>query len=916
MSRLIRITALVGFACLAVSSSAPSANAASVGAAPDGTVGPTSWQLDARHGDHGHGHKDLREIQVGETEHMQAHLAAPIVAASGELVPVVPWRGNGGHHHDGHAAAKIELDEQALYDVAGPAPLSYVEWDFRFSAGRDGEIVRFTQNAGMNDTKLMGQVDGAWRTLFDEGSESRKQLEKDLQSRIGKDGRAPRHSGLMLLHITGSTFSCCLLLPVALVLKAGHSSLAPLFSLIYLLALSASLFVSWLYKALTPQLYPKNAHGGLGYAVFWLSVIGLGGDVSRLIVQAWMAIKPKRFSALANPGRSSAEMRTNWSNALHVALGQYMSFDADKQAALMEEEELMLQAGEVIGESDAKEIEVAFENFSHAATGRTSPPRSVHFEDDETVHDAEAGFIPSPSGALVNIPRGSSFGEWTHSKIPWLHSDAPLSSSPRSPRAQMSRLASETATPVASSSASTSRLQQLRMTLRFAHVVLNRALPVLAFATGYVGIAVYSGSCRSGKAPGCAAHGIKGAIFFWYGLLTWCRYLGAYSDIGWAWNKKPSPMSTKRSGVASWRQNAVSAEFVESAVIFTYGVTNTWMERFSAAPGSPYTVKEIQHISIAVMFWFAGLVGMLLETKRVRDLLSFGASLHHPAARPMRSRSSASSNIDEAHILVDSQAPPPSYVASFNPFPALVIGVTGIAMAAHHQDYEYEVQVHSLWGNLLGGFAVLRCFTYFFMWLRPPTSILPSRPPTEAMASFSLACGGFVFMLSTEEVSFMQMRTGYDDMMALLNLTVAVVALVFCLAALLMVLKNWALRREWRLTQQHVARGSFGLKEATGERIRLESMEEQRWSPYGDYHAPHGRRLHARVAESEPIFSLGDDELGEQHPDALDEHAHGRRFTFGLQPAVSGCIRVGTARENLTASSHTGIRNTSHLLVK
>jgi hypothetical protein len=40
---------------------------------------------------------------------------------------------------------------------------------------------------------------------------------------------------------------------------------------------------------------------------------------------------------------------------------------------------------------------------------------------------------------------------------------------------------------------------------------------------------------------------------------------------------------------------------IESAVIFTYGITNTWMERFGSAHGEPYTVKQVQHISIAVM---------------------------------------------------------------------------------------------------------------------------------------------------------------------------------------------------------------------------------------------------------------------------------------------------------------------------
>ena len=102
------------------------------------------------------------------------------------------------------------------------------------------------------------------------------------------------------------------------------------------------------------------------------------------------------------------------------------------------------------------------------------------------------------------------------------------------------------------------------------------------------------------------------------------------------------------------------------------------MERFGAKPGDPYTTKEIQHISIAVMFWFAGLVGMGLESRRLRRWLAAMATSSLVASK----RSS------------DAVVEPASYGASFNPFPALVIGVTGAAMSAHFQKYLFQVGVH------------------------------------------------------------------------------------------------------------------------------------------------------------------------------------------------------------------------------
>ncbi|KAH9994092.1 hypothetical protein BJV74DRAFT_770557 [Russula compacta] len=291
---------------------------------------------------------------------------------------------------------------------------------------------------------------------------------------------------------------------------------------------------------------------------------------------------------------------------------------------------------------------------------------------------------------------------------------------------------------------------------------LQRFLVFAGFAQFMHGIVIYTGGCRGNYLNGCLAHIIKGGIFWCYGLVTFARFLGSFSELGWAWNRAP---------IGQY----VSAEFVESLVIFVYGITNTWMERFGAHPGDPYTTKEIQHISIAVMFWFAGMVGMGLESRRLRRWLA--------AVSIASMKASSREN--------NAVAEPASYSGSFNPFPALVIGVTGAAMSAHHQTYLFQVQIHALWGYFLTGFALLRCLTYFFVWLNPRRSILPSRPPSEALASFFLSCGGLVFILSDEEITFAAMRRGYDDVMMFLNLTVAITCFAFCWTMLVVGFKGW-----------------------------------------------------------------------------------------------------------------------------
>jgi Protein of unknown function (Ytp1) len=76
------------------------------------------------------------------------------------------------------------------------------------------------------------------------------------------------------------------------------------------------------------------------------------------------------------------------------------------------------------------------------------------------------------------------------------------------------------------------------------------------------------------------------------------------------------------------------------------------------------------------MFCFAGLVGMGIESRRIRKWLAHSV---FPSSSPQ------SSNLSKEPI-----EEPQSYTGSFNPFPALVIGVTGAAMAAHMQTYLFQ----------------------------------------------------------------------------------------------------------------------------------------------------------------------------------------------------------------------------------
>jgi hypothetical protein len=122
---------------------------------------------------------------------------------------------------------------------------------------------------------------------------------------------------------------------------------------------------------------------------------------------------------------------------------------------------------------------------------------------------------------------------------------------------------------------------------------------------------------------------------------------------------------------------------------------------------------------------------MLFESTRIRDWLN-STILQAPAE----------GTTDEVW------QPPKSQGVSLNPMPALVIMLLGMMMGSHHQASMTSSMVHKQWGNMLVGFALARGMTYVLLFLKPPTSYLPARPPTEIIAAFCLMSGGLIFMLS------------------------------------------------------------------------------------------------------------------------------------------------------------------------
>ncbi|KAI1862418.1 hypothetical protein JX265_009132 [Neoarthrinium moseri] len=314
--------------------------------------------------------------------------------------------------------------------------------------------------------------------------------------------------------------------------------------------------------------------------------------------------------------------------------------------------------------------------------------------------------------------------------------------------------------------------------LIFGYNAVDRTILILGYITLATGVITWARFFEGHAVFSGLAHWIKGSVFFWYGILTLGRWSGSFGDLGWAWNVRPK-QSSKR-----WRP---SAEFVEGALIFIYGSTNIFLEHLGNADigNTEFSAQDLEHLSITVLFIGGGLLAMLIESTNIRDLLNTTVS------EAALSHADHTYNDEER----DALQPPKQYEFSINPIPALVILLLGIMMSSHTQQSMISSMVHKQWGNLLTGASFARGFTYVLLYLRPPRSVMPSRPPTELLTSFGLIAGGIIFCASSSDT--IDGMVHYDlDAMFFYTVTMGFVGLLMAWVVLVLALKGWAVRKE------------------------------------------------------------------------------------------------------------------------
>ena len=171
---------------------------------------------------------------------------------------------------------------------------------------------------------------------------------------------------------------------------------------------------------------------------------------------------------------------------------------------------------------------------------------------------------------------------------------------------------------------------------------------------------------------------------------------------------------------------------------------------------------------------------MIVESTKMRDLLNTAVVSAQPPTTPF----------DE-----ETWQPPRQYRFSMNPMPGLIILLLGKMMSSHHQTSMVSTMIHSQWGTMFMGFALARALTYVTLYIRPPTSYLPSRPPTEVIASFCLIAGGITFMVSNKD-TVAALESYNLDAIFTFTVTMGLVALLMSWTVVVVAIKGWAVRKE------------------------------------------------------------------------------------------------------------------------
>ncbi|KAM0791544.1 hypothetical protein ACM66B_005992 [Microbotryomycetes sp. NB124-2] len=225
---------------------------------------------------------------------------------------------------------------------------------------------------------------------------------------------------------------------------------------------------------------------------------------------------------------------------------------------------------------------------------------------------------------------------------------------------------------------------KLRKGFVIAHGIVGKSFPVVGWAQMVLGGIAALGFCFNDHFGQCLAHFLMGSAFIGYAfiLLIMLR-LGA----GWL-----------------ARRNC-SQEFLDSWVIMVWGIINTFTEHDFLSTSGRWSHKDMQHVSLGVLWWAGGALGIFLGRNGKRNVV-----------------------------------------------PGVIMTMTGYAMSAHEQSTVFSTTVHWLFGVCLMSAGVARVIEICFILKDSPSPREQSLVRSfQHLPPYLLVLSGLTFMSATEE---------------------------------------------------------------------------------------------------------------------------------------------------------------------
>lgn len=129
-----------------------------------------------------------------------------------------------------------------------------------------------------------------------------------------------------------------------------------------------------------------------------------------------------------------------------------------------------------------------------------------------------------------------------------------------------------------------------------AHGIIGKLYPILGWTQMLFGIITFRGYCSSDYLEQCIAHYTMGSNFIAYAIIMVIILL-----VGESW--------VRRSGR--------SPEWWDSWVIMIWGIINTFTEH----DGGVWTVEDMQHTILGVLWWTGGILGIFLSRNNQRNVV-------------------------------------------------------------------------------------------------------------------------------------------------------------------------------------------------------------------------------------------------------------------------------------------------------